>query len=91
MKRDGMRALLAQICAGAGAAGLVVAFACAVLMPLTTSLAEIVARFGHGWITDWLSTRWAAPFMVRPAWLLPAGLGLVLCGGAVSLDMGRAR
>lgn len=85
------RLLLAQVCAGAGAAGLVIAFACVVLMPPSTTLAEVVRPFDQGWMMGWLSGRWAQAFMVRPVWLLPAGIGLVLCGGAVSLEMGRAK
>lgn len=39
-----------------------------------------------GWMWDWLEY----PFMVRPLWLIPACLGLICAGMALSLNLGNA-
>jgi hypothetical protein len=86
--------------AGLGAAGLVLAFAFASLMPPATTLAEVISRVDHGWllawqaversgIAAWLAAHLASPLLARPVWLLPAGFGLVCTGTAISLGIGR--
>ena len=43
-------------------------------------LMEAVHSFIGTYVATWLWDYLAAPLMVRPAWLLPASLGLI-CGG----------
>ncbi len=92
--------ILARVFAGLGAAGLVLAFAFASLMPPATTLAEVISQVDHGWLrawqaversgaASWFATHLAGPLLARPVWLVPAGFGLVFSGAAVSLGLGR--
>ena len=82
-----------RIMAVIAAAFLVGAFAVATLLPADLSLRELLALVDRGWpmrlqaaIADaapWIWTNLVVPLLVRPAWLLPATLG-VLCGGAAA-------
>lgn len=73
----------------------VAAFAVALVWTPQTSLAEALAAAQQGlptalrqlvlqhlppWVWNWL----LLPLLLRPAWLLPAGLGLVAAGVAAS-------
>jgi hypothetical protein len=40
-------------------------------------------------ITPWLWTEVLLPVLVRPAWLLPAGLGLICAGLSFTLPQNR--
>ncbi len=42
---------------------------------------------GHSpvWLWNWIET----PFLVRPLWLIPAGLGLICAGAAATLNFGK--
>ena len=73
------------------AAFLVGAVALAFLLPPGTPLGTIVARFGRGALFglhdgvaavsgEWGWRNLALPLLVRPAWLLPASIAIVLAG-----------
>ena len=38
------------------------------------------------WFGDWAWTSLVRPLMVRPAWMMPLGLGMILAGLSVSLS-----
>lgn len=78
---------------------LIAAVALATFGLRSLSLAAMLATVGpgwvdgmHGWVTrllgDWTWMTLVEPFMIRPSWLLPAFLGLVCSGLAVSLSYG---
>lgn len=49
----------------------------------------VVARlhlFVAGHMAEWTWSAMVVPFLLRPAWLIPASLGLVLAGVALSLS-----
>ncbi len=88
--------ILSRIMAVLSAICFVAAFSVATIMPPTTSLAELIADLDHPtlvWLKDaseaympgWAWRDMEIPMLLRPAWLLPTGLGLVLLGFAVTL------
>jgi hypothetical protein len=74
---------------------LVGAFALATLAPVNMTLGQLlvgtdtgIVRFMHETIRSahlpWMWDHVVLPMLVRPAWLLPAALGLVCVGGAAT-------
>ena len=81
---------------------LVVAFALATSGRIDVPLAEILGRIDpmlatrlRSALPDWMADRILLPLLVRPAWFLPLGLGLVCAGGALTFSaqksLGRTR
>lgn len=92
--------MAARILAVLSAVFLVVAFAIATLLPPEMPLGQAVSALNHGWLvaaqdavrkgaSEWIWSTFAMPMLVRPAWLLPAGLGMVLGAAAVTLSSRR--
>jgi len=90
----------ARILAVVSAVLLVIAFALAVLLPPLTTLGRAISTVNHGWlvslqetvrngISEWAWLHLAVPLLVRPAWLVPAGLGMVAGGLALTVSSGR--
>jgi hypothetical protein len=88
--------ILSRIMAVLSATCFVAAFTVATLMPPATSLVELVADLDHpslvwlkqaseAYLPSWVWLDMEVPMLLRPAWLLPTGLGLVLLGFAVTL------
>ena len=78
------------------AALLVVAFSLAILYPAMMTLGELVSLvddhalvglrdFFHTRLPEWAWSRVAMPLLLRPAWLVPMGLGVVAGGVALTL------
>ena len=74
---------------------LVGAFALATMAPMDLSLGEGLSRLNRGLLRSlqasaresqlaWMWNDVAVPLLQRPAWLVPAGLGLICAGGAVT-------
>ena len=60
-----------------------------VLLLIDHDLTEAVRTGIQTHLADWLWTDVVAPFLVRPAWLVPAALGLICVGAAVSAGGGK--
>ena len=86
-----------RILAVIAAVFLVGAVALATLGPPEVPLGQLLFMIDHdgmnrvqGWVLHWLGSwvwRFAvSPILVRPAWLLPASLGLVCVGISVTLS-----
>jgi hypothetical protein len=93
--------MAARVLAVVSAVLLVLAFALAVMLPPLTTLAEAVTVVNHGWLvalqdtirgglSEWAWMNLVMPVLVRPAWLLPAGLGIVVAGTALTLSRSDA-
>ena len=76
---------------------LVGAVALATLGPPEVPLGQVLFWFNHdsmsriqAWVLkylgDWVWLYMAAPVLVRPAWLVPAGLGLLCVGASLTLS-----
>jgi uncharacterized protein (DUF2062 family) len=87
--------IAARVLAVVSAILLVVAFALAVLLPPLTTLSLALSMFDHDWLvaaqeairtnlSEWVWLHMAVPLLVRPVWLMPAALGLVAGGAAVT-------
>ena len=87
--------MLAKILAVLSAAMLVGAVAVGTLGPPDMTLAEALARLDHASLTavegyvrthlsDWLWDYPTTALLTRPVWLVPAAVGLVLAGGALT-------
>ena len=90
--------MTARVLAILAAIFLVMAFAAATLGPLDTSLGELLhgfdARLLSGVqraLSPWLWQNVAVPLLMRPAWLIPAGLGLLCAGGAATAAGAQGR
>ena len=67
------------------------------LTPLGMTLGQGLMLMDGNWLA-WIqkqspSWSWAwleLPFLLRPLWLIPAGMGLICAGAAASLNFGRA-
>ena len=83
---------------------LVAAFALASMLPPLLPLGQAVSMFNHDWlvafqeavrkgVSEWAWVNLAVPVLLRPVWLMPAALGLVFAGAAVTLSsrLGPAR
>lgn len=53
---------------------------------LTQHLHEIIA----GYLSGWAWANLAVPLLLRPAWLVPASLGVICAGAAVSVSNRKA-
>lgn len=97
MGRRSGKQVLARVLAVMAAVALVGAFALATMLPPTTSLADLVGMLdnrtllalpqivrGHApeWVWEWL----VLPVLIRPVWLPPTALGVVLGGLAITLQ-----
>jgi hypothetical protein len=93
--------ILGRVLAVLAAAFLVLAFALATLMPPPFTLAEALAlidpkllyRLHESVIGSWLARAWTLMFMpllLRPVWLLPASLGLLCMGGALTAGSNKS-
>ncbi len=82
-------AVLSAIC-------LVGAFTLATVLTPFESLAELLADWDHAWLVwlktaseshlpGWLWQGMMIPILLRPAWLLPTALGLIMLGFAVTI------
>jgi hypothetical protein len=78
----------------------VASFAVASLMRPFATLAELMMLLDHRMFTvwdkaehsataTWLWMHFVMPLMVRPAWLVPTGMGLVCVGAATSFAWGQ--
>ncbi len=87
--------ILARILAVLSATSLVGAFTLATVLTPYELLAEVLADWDHPWLVSlhdfagaslpaWLWQDVMIPILMRPAWLLPTALGLLLLGGAVT-------
>lgn len=94
------RVFAAKLFAAAGAMCLVASFAVASLMRPFATLAELMVLLDHrmfiAWdkaehspMATWLWVHLAMPLLVRPAWLVPTGMGLVCVGVATSFAWGQ--
>ena len=89
--------IASRIFATVAALFLVAAIAIAALMPFGMTLGQGLMAMDGTW-PAWLqkqSPAWGwtwleLPFLLRPLWLIPAGLGLICGGAAASLNFGRA-
>jgi uncharacterized protein (DUF2062 family) len=74
---------------------LVIAFALAVLMPPMTTLSLALSMYDHSAlvaaqeairtnVSDWAWVHMAVPLLVRPVWLMPASIGMVAGGAALT-------
>ena len=88
--------MAARIFAVLAAAFLVVAVGIAALMPLGLTLGHGLLMIDAGlvgwlkvhslvWAWDWL----LMPFLQRPLWLVPASIGLIAAGLALTFNLGR--
>jgi len=89
--------IASRIFAALAALFLVGAVAIAALTPFGMTLGQGLMLLDGTWLS-WLQKQspawgWAwleLPFLLRPLWLIPAGIGLICAGTAVSLNFGRA-
>ena len=89
--------IASRIFATLAALFLVSAVAIAALTPLGMTLGQGLVLLDGSWLA-WLQKQsapwcWAwleLPFLLRPLWLVPAGVGLICAGAAASLNFGRA-
>ena len=88
---------LTRILAVLAAANMVVAFALAALMPTMMTLGQLIGEIGNGapqavrdffveGLSPWVWLNIAMPLLLRPGWLLPACVGIVFAGGAMTLS-----
>jgi hypothetical protein len=57
----------------------------AALAMLDTGLVSGMQALANQYLPGWVWEHVALPLLTRPAWLLPASLGLIMGGGAVTL------
>lgn len=89
--------IASRILAVLSAVLLVVAFAIAMLLPPLTTLSIALSMLDHDRLvaaqeairanfSEWVWLHLAVPLLVRPAWLVPAALGMVLGAAAVTMS-----
>ena len=89
--------IASRIFATLAALFLVSAVAIAALTPLGMTLGQGLMLMDGSWLA-WMqkqSPAWGwtwieLPFLLRPLWLIPAGIGLICAGAAASFNFGRA-
>ncbi len=92
--------LAERILAVLAAAFLVLAFALANLFPASMALSELIAMIDHplllglqdgirDHVSAWVWQALFLPVLLRPAWLLPLGVGVVLGGAALTVASRR--
>ncbi|MDE2335510.1 MAG: hypothetical protein KGK10_13325 [Rhodospirillales bacterium] len=95
-RRGGALQALARVLTVLACVALVGAFALATMLPPLTSLGELLAmldnrtllglsRFVRGDAPGWVWTWVVLPLLMRPVWLLPVAVGVVLGGLAITL------
>ncbi len=100
-RADGRR-IAAKIMAATGALALVASFAMATLLRPFMSLGQLLTSIDQpllmAWdkaersgVSLWLWGNVAVPLLLRPAWLMPAMLGIVCVGAAAHLAWGQRR
>ena len=89
--------IASRIFAALAALFLVSAVAIAALAPLGMTLGQGLMLMDGTWLSwlqkqspPWSYTWLELPFLLRPLWLIPAGIGLICAGAAASLNFGRA-
>ncbi len=84
------------------AAALVLAFILALMLPPSTTLAQLITRwsptgvdglqsYSQRSLPDWVWTRILAPVLTRPSWLMPVDFALIFGGIAATIAIRRAR
>ena len=92
--------LAERILAVLAAAFLVLAFALANLFPATLPLSELISMIDHpvllglqdgirDHVSEWVWQTLFLPVLLRPAWLLPLGIGVVLGGASLTVASRR--
>ncbi|MCW3473870.1 hypothetical protein [Limobrevibacterium gyesilva] len=92
--------IAARILAVMAAACLVGAFALAILLPPLLTLTRLISSIDHSMLLalqdavrahlgDWTWRVLFLPVLLRPCWLVPLALGVILGGVAMSIDSGR--
>jgi len=92
--------LVERILAVLAAAFLVLAFALANLFPATMPLSQLIAMIDHplllalqdgvrDHLSEWAWQALFLPVLLRPAWLFPLGMGIVLGGASLTLASRR--
>lgn len=93
--------MIPRILAVLAAFWLVLAFALATIMPPYTSASEVLDGIDHDrlvalseWgsrsLPSWLWDHALVPLLLRPAWLIPTGVGLVCLGLAITIGSGKS-
>ena len=93
--------IAARILAVISAMCFVLAFTLALMLAPDTTLGEAFAILHLDWVaavhdvahqsvSEWLWMNVALPVLMRPVWLLPTGLALVMAGAAVTLATRRS-
>ena len=88
--------MLSRVLAVLAALCLVVAFALATVLPPLTSVRDVLADLdqpgfvalvhtGEAGLPSWFWAHGVVPLLLRPAWLPPTGLGLILMALAVTI------
>lgn len=96
------RAFAAKILAAVGAISLVASFALATLLRPFMSLGQLIMSIDQPFLTAlnqaprtggslWFWSHIAVPLLLRPSWMLPTMLGIVLIGLAAQLAWGKRR
>lgn len=94
--------MLSRVLAVLAAALLVGAFAVATLAPPDLPLGQALLLVNHDWLpaarasiqhdlSPWIWSQLVTPLLQRPAWLVPAALGLVAAGVALTLASNATR
>jgi hypothetical protein len=89
-----------RILAVLAAAFLVAAFALANLFPATMPLTQLISMIDHALllalqdgvrdhVSEWAWQALCLPVLLRPAWLFPLGVGIVLGGASLTLASRR--
>lgn len=89
--------MLARVFAVLAAMFLVGAVAIAALSPVGMTLGQGLMLLDGGGLAllqrvspAWIWSAIELPFLLRPLWLLPGGIGLICAGAAASLNFGKA-
>ncbi len=89
--------MTARIFAILAAVFLVAAVGIAALTPLGMTLAQGLLQVDKGFVEwarshslPWIWTWIEMPFLLRPLWLLPACLGVICAGLAMTFNLGKA-
>lgn len=97
-----VRSFAAKIAAALGAVSLVAGFAMATLLRSFMSLGQVIMSIDQPFmqaldqaprsgVSLWVWSHMAVPLLLRPSWMLPTMLGIVLVGLAAQLAWGKRR
>jgi len=88
--------IASRVLAAFAALFLVAAVAIAALTPFGMTLGQGFILMDGTWLAGlqkhspaWAWTGIERPFLLRPLWLIPAGIGLICIGAATSLSFGK--